>query len=127
MCALFLFYSLCIFQSEPDKPNIGWKELEVKEYGLSKQIVEWINSQPYCHARKVHSGAYDGRGEPDILACVHGRMVVIETKLPKGGKPLPIQEFKLAQWRAAGAEAFWVKSLPEVQSRVTGLRPIGLG
>lgn len=87
----------------------------MSEYTLSKRIVDWINSHPYAHARKVHSGKYDGKGEPDILACINGRMVVIETKLPKGGRPLPIQEFKLAQWRAAGAIAFWVRSLAQVE------------
>lgn len=90
----------------------------MSEYNLSKSIIDWIDSQPGCHARKVHSAGMDGKGEPDILACMCGRMVVIETKLPKGGQPTDIQRYCLQQWRAAGAVAITATSLDDVEQAI---------
>jgi len=88
------------------------------EAHLSARIIEWINRQPRCRARKVHSSGSTGRGEPDILACIQGQMLVIETKLPKGGEPTSIQKYCLQQWRSAGAEAMSATSLRQVKDRV---------
>lgn len=91
------------------------------EYHLSKQIIDWIKSQPGCHARKVHSGGMDGRGEPDIMAVVRGCPIFIETKLPKGGEPTSIQKYCLQRWRAAGAIAISTTTLEYVQQIVEGI------
>jgi len=57
------------------------------------------------YARKVHGNAYSS-GEPDIDACVRGRAVKVEVKVP-GRKPTAQQ---LARLRRAG----WVTSLSEL-------------
>ena len=48
----------------------------------------------------------EGEGEPDLICCVGGRTVVVETKQP-GKKPEPLQRQRLREWRSAGALAYW--------------------
>jgi hypothetical protein len=47
-----------------------------------------------------------GEGEPDLVCCLKGRTVVIETKQP-GKLPTPLQRRKLWEWHKSGAFAFW--------------------
>lgn len=86
------------------------------ESAISKAIIAWINDLPDGRARKVHQSAMAGKGEPDIMACVGGRCVVIETKR-RGGRPTPLQAEILRRWEATGAVAFSAVSLEHVQLR----------
>jgi len=64
------------------------------------------------YARKVHGNAYSS-GEPDIDACVRGRAVKVEVKVP-GRKPTAQQLARLRRWQEAQALAGWVTSLSEL-------------
>lgn len=84
--------------------------------GLLKQIkkggapVEWRSNPP---------SPYDGvAGDPDIIACVNGRMVILELKQPDW-RPTPAYERgaqwrRILAWRAAGALGGIVSSKAEV-------------
>ena len=52
-------------------------------------------------AEKIHGDGFNRIGTPDILACVRGRYVAIETK-SKGERATPAQERYLREVRQAG-------------------------
>lgn len=54
---------------------------------------------------KHHGGAYSQAGEPDLIACLAGRCVVIEVKRV-GGVLTGLQKLRLAEWERSGAAAF---------------------
>jgi Holliday junction resolvase len=54
---------------------------------------------------KTHGSAMSS-GQPDLIACLGGHFIAIECKQP-GNKPTPQQLLRLAEWRRAGAVAFW--------------------
>lgn len=92
-----------------------------RESAISKRIVDWINAQPGCHAEKRWTGGiYSRRGAADIVACVRGRHVEIETKRP-GEAPTRSQLMALATWQRAGAVAGMAWSLEDAQAI---LRPL---
>jgi hypothetical protein len=72
------------------------------------------------YARKIHGSRYQDAGEPDIDACVMGRAVKVEAKLP-GGKPTAIQMARLRRWERAGALAGWATSVAEVDELLSHL------
>lgn len=88
------------------------------ESHLTTRLVDHINSLPTGYAVKVHGSAYGHAGEPDINACLAGRMVRVEVKMP-GHKPTPVQWGKLRRWAKAGALVGYVTSLEELQSLLT--------
>jgi hypothetical protein len=94
----------------------------VKEASISQQLIQYINSLPRARAIKMHSGAQQGAGEPDIFACIAGFMVVIETKRP-GERLRRLQGHILKQWTDAGAVAITTQSLGnmKVQLRTNGI------
>ena len=51
-------------------------------------------------------------GSPDLIACVRGRFVALEVKLP-GQSPRPDQKAFLEAIRASGGEAYVVTSVDE--------------
>lgn len=79
----------------------------MKESTISRSIIDYLNLMPNTRAIKMHSGRHQGRGEPDIVACIDGQMVCIETKRP-GEHPTMIQLHKGRLWTAAGA--LWVEA-----------------
>lgn len=85
------------------------------------KVLAYLNALPDGHARKVHGNAFTV-GEPDVDACVRGRSVKVEIKVP-GGRATPLQAAVLDKWRAAGALAFVAHSVDEVRD---GLRGVGL-
>lgn len=62
----------------------------------SRELKRWGKVVPYF------AGAYGEAGTPDLIACVHGRMVLVECKQP-GAKPTLLQERRILEWRDAGA------------------------
>lgn len=103
------------------------------ESKLSRSIKAAIRAGGgYCV--KIHGGPTMEAGTPDILACIpvfhdcdkefgtRGLFVGIETKMPDGGDPTPIQEYRHAQIRASGGVVIVARS---VQSAVTQLKALG--
>ncbi|MBC8091360.1 MAG: hypothetical protein H7Y15_05350 [Pseudonocardia sp.] len=91
------------------------------ESAIVAEILEWLNDQPQCFARKVHQTAVTGGGEPDIDACLRGRTIKIEIKRPGAPEPGPRQLQRLRRWQNAGALVGWATSLPDVVDIVAHL------
>ena len=81
-----------------------------KEIDLVEDLIQRIKDDDRpSWARKVHGSLHSQAGEPDIDACVRGRAVKIEVKLP-GERPTPVQYAALRRWQRAGALAGWCDS-----------------
>ena len=85
------------------------------EYDLVAQMRRAIRAEyPQAWELKTASTGYQRPGVPDLLICLHGRLIAIEAKHQKPGESLPhmfdrvsaIQRVELAELRHAGAEAF---------------------
>lgn len=61
-------------------------------------------------------------GDPDLTGLWRGVHFEIELKTP-GNSPTPLQQCRLDQWQAAGARAFVVHSLSEMNAAIEHLRP----
>lgn len=85
------------------------------ESQLVTQVLAYIRGLPRAHAHKIHGSRYSDAGEPDIDACIDGRSVKIELKMP-GNKPTPVQMASMRRWENAGAFVFWATSLDEVKT-----------
>lgn len=83
------------------------------ESELAQAVRRRIESRYEGCARKVHGSSYGKAGEPDIDACVRGRAVKVELKMP-GNEPTPVQMGRLRAWQRAGALAGWVTSIAEL-------------
>lgn len=89
-----------------------------RETGVTKRILEGLNSLPGCMARKLHGSAYSVVGDPDIYGCINGRMFQFEVKAPgaKADKDHAAkQAWEQRKWREAGAIVAQVTSWKEVQ------------
>lgn len=53
-------------------------------------------------------------GTPDILAVFKGWPLLLECKAPNG-KASPLQEHRMKEWAAAGAEVLVVRDVKEVE------------
>jgi hypothetical protein len=54
------------------------------------------------------TGDASNSGDPDLIGCIRGFFLAIETKRPEHGHgPTEQQIQRLNRWRAAGAIAFW--------------------
>lgn len=95
-----------------------FSRLPRNENALVNGVLDLIRSMDQAHARKVHGGPFQDAGEPDIDACVRGRAVKIELKMP-GAEPTPVQYAALRRWERAGALAFWATSVDEVRIWLT--------
>lgn len=85
------------------------------ESELAVAVRRRIESHHGGCARKVHGSSYGKSGEPDIDACVRGRAIKVELKMP-GKVPTPVQMGRLRAWARAGALAGWVTSLDELDA-----------
>lgn len=97
----------------------------MKEKTLVNKIVNYLNEQPGCYARKIHGSRFSA-GFPDIHATWQGRSLWFEVKTLKG-RLTPLQEKELIKWRNAGATAMVVRGLAEVEtlflpSRLEGIK-----
>ena len=91
----------------------------MNESAITTAILNWLNAQEGCEAIKLHISGLQRAGDPDIVACWRGRMILFETKIP-GKKPTPLQEHRLASWAAAGALVGVVHSLDEAKALLEG-------
>ena len=83
------------------------------EKDIVAAILRLLKKTPCCFAWKEHGGMYGVAGIPDIIACVGGRFVAFEVKVP-GGKLTKLQEITLQKIRDAKGQAFKVTSVAEV-------------
>lgn len=76
---------------------------------------------PVVRNGKRHLYSFNGvSGLSDIVACVRGRMVVIEVKRP-GKKPTDMQEAFLQRVRDAGGVALVITSVEQLVEQVSPL------
>lgn len=83
------------------------------ERDIVAAILRLLKKQPECFAWKEHGGMYGTAGIPDIIACIHGRFVAFEVKMP-AGKMTKLQEVTIQKIRDAGGQAYKVTSSIEV-------------
>lgn len=114
------------------KAYLGMAQPESK---LSRAIKAMIRARGgYCV--KIHGSAMMEAGTPDILACIPvqmydgnddpfiiGRFVGIETKMPSGGDPSPIQKYRHGQIIGASGVVIVPRS---VQEAVQALEALGM-
>ena len=91
------------------------RDKKLEYTGVVKPILDYLNSLPGSKAIKVHGGIYSERGTPDILGCVKGRTVAFECKRGATEKAEEIQEWRLAEWQAAGAITGRVDTVEQVR------------
>ena len=104
------------------------------ESKLSRAIMAAIRARG-GYAVKIHGGPFTTAGTPDILACIPARchpiddpdtisglFVGLETKMPAGGDPSPIQRLRHDQIRAAGGVVIVPRS---VEDAIEALNALG--
>lgn len=94
------------------------------ETKLSSKVMDRIRKEYAGEVRKVHADAYGAANEPDIDACILGRCVKIELKVP-GKVPTPGQYGRLRAWARAGALAGWVTTLDELDELLVHVGDVG--
>lgn len=87
------------------------------ESQLVVQVIDCIRDMPRAHARKVHGSRFQDAGEPDVDACIDGRAVKIEVKLP-GHVPSAVQFASMRRWEDSGALAGWVDTMDQLRRLV---------
>ena len=75
-------------------------------------ILKTLGAWPRTWLTKIHGGAYQSAGIPDIVGVMDGRFVALEVKVP-GGHATPLQELVLARLKDAGALCGVVTSVEE--------------
>jgi len=85
--------------------------------GLSDKLITLLNKHPYGKFKKYHGDAYSIVGEPDIIGCICGQSIVIESKID-GEEPRKIQYKRLREWERAGSIAIWATSVEEVVEKL---------
>jgi hypothetical protein len=93
-------------------------ETSVKDAVMSKIRL----AKGYCIAK--HMTGAGKRGTPDVLACVQGRMVVVECKTGDY-EPTPAQLGELRRWQDAGALAGYVRTVAELEQLLSHLQEPG--
>jgi hypothetical protein len=69
---------------------------------------------------KIHGGPTMMAGLPDLAACYKGQYFGLETKMPEGKEPTPIQLLRHEQIRAAGGKVCVVRSVTQAVAFVIG-------
>ena len=52
--------------------------------GVTDKILDYCQRTPGFFLRKIHCGAMQGKGQPDLWGCYRGMVVVCESKTPDG-------------------------------------------
>ncbi len=79
---------------------------------VTDKILEYCQRTPGFFLRKIHCGAMQGKGLPDLWGCYQGMFVVCESKTPDG-RLSKIQRHFLALIRKSGGCAFQAASLEQ--------------
>lgn len=83
------------------------------ESRLSREIMKLIRARG-GFVWKNHGGSTMMAGLPDITGVYHGVMIGIETKMPEGSGPTPIQRHRHAQIIEAGGYVTVARSVRHV-------------
>ena len=89
------------------------------ESAVSRSILRWLRSEGFW-AAKVHGDPMQER-IIDILSCVDGRFLGIETKDDEDEEPTPLQQYHLTKIREAGGVAIKASNLDEVRAAVADI------
>ena len=84
------------------------------EKDIVMSIMRYLRALPHCFCFKTHGGMYSAAGIPDILCCHNGIFYAFEVKTP-AGRVTPLQESTIQKIRAAGGNAYVVRSVAEVR------------
>lgn len=72
----------------------------MKEKAFENKIKEWLKNHN-CYNVKFFANGYTKRGVPDILTCVNGWFIGIETKSDEG-EPTKLQLYNIKKIRESG-------------------------
>jgi hypothetical protein len=75
---------------------------------------------PGIYITKIHVSEFTAAGTPDLLACIRGRFVALEVKMP-GEAPTELQTYTLERIRAAGGFAATVSSPQQAVALIENL------
>lgn len=90
---------------------------------VERHLKALARTDPTFLWRKRHGSPFTVAGDPDIYGLWRGHHFEIELKRP-GESPTLLQQYHLRQWQRAGAHAFVVHSLPELQHAIDTLRKV---
>ena len=79
---------------------------------VTDKIIEYCQKEPDYFMRKIHCGAMQGRGLPDLWGSYHGMFVCCESKTP-AGRLSRMQQHFIQLINKAGGCAFAARSLEE--------------
>jgi Holliday junction resolvase len=82
-----------------------------KESQIQKKILDFLIINDFYVIKTVMATR---NGVPDIISCKNGKFVAFEVKNEKG-RVSKLQEYNIGKIKAAGGEAFVVRSLDEVR------------
>jgi hypothetical protein len=85
-----------------------------REATVVARIVAWLRAQPDVWVFKVHGGAMQTAGIPDLVGVKSGRFFALEVKRP-GGKATPLQAAMMRKIAAAGGVVATVTSVEEAR------------
>lgn len=85
--------------------------IESEKY-IENQIKKWLDEHNHWYF-KVHGGAFQKSGVPDIIACINGRFVAIEVKRAKGGILSKLQEIQIKKIQDSQGIAGVARSIDE--------------
>lgn len=83
------------------------------ESKLSRAIMDAMRRRG-AFVHKNHGGPTMMAGLPDIEGVYLGRYVAVETKMPEGEEPTPVQRLRHRQIREAGGHVIVARSVSEV-------------
>lgn len=84
------------------------------EKQVENKIKKWLEQNNHWYF-KVHGGAFQKTGVPDIIACINGKFVAIEVKRSDGGIVSELQKAQIQKIKNSGGlvgvahniEEFW--------------------
>ena len=84
------------------------------EKQVENKIKKWLVQNNHWYF-KVHGGAFQKTGVPDIIACINGKFVAIEVKKSDGGIVSELQKAQIQKIKDSGGlvgvahniEEFW--------------------
>ena len=83
--------------------------------GVVLPILRYLNSLPNTKAINIHGGVFCERGTPDIIGSTNGRTILLECKRSPTEAAEKIQEWRMAEWRDAGAIVARVDDVSQVK------------
>lgn len=89
------------------------------ESQIKKEIKKYLESIGAFWSA-VTGGGYSKPGDPDLIACFHGRYIAIEAKTPTGVQS-PIQKKRMAEIKEAGGVYILARSVEDVAEVIEDL------